>query len=427
MDEPWLVGALELGERIRRRDVSATEVVDAFIERIEAVDGDVNAVVVRAFDRARAEAAAADRRADDGTSLGALDGVPFTVKDVIETEGVATVAGLPERRTTVPAADAVVVARLRAAGAIMLGKTNTPPSGAGGVTDNPVFGRTDNPYALDRWVAGSSGGEAAAQAYGASAFGIGSDSGGSLRVPAHACGVTTLRPTSGRVPNTGALEHPGGLSDARTQIGPIARSATDLLPILRAIAGPDGRDSGVVPVPLGDVEPVDVSRLRVATPRDATTDRTTLAAVQAAADALAAVGAEISHEGFDPEIERAFEISRRYWRWSELTGEETGTLLEDWDAFRTDALATMDRFDVLLGPASPTSARPHGEGLERMFEHTLGASLTGQPAVVVRGGSDVDGLPVGVQLVGPVWREELAVAAALVVERASGGWQPSPR
>jgi hypothetical protein len=118
MDEPWLVGALELGERIRRRDVSATEVVDAFIERIEAVDGDVNAVVVRAFDRARAEAAAADRRADDGTSLGALDGVPFTVKDVIETEGVATVAGLPERRTTVPAADAVVVARLRAAGAI---------------------------------------------------------------------------------------------------------------------------------------------------------------------------------------------------------------------------------------------------------------------------------------------------------------------
>jgi amidase len=427
MDEPWRIGVLELGERILRRDMSATVVVDAFVERIEAVDGDVNAVVVRAFDRARTEAVAADRRAEDGTSLGPFDGVPFTVKDVIETQGVTTVAGLPERRTTVPAADAVVVARLRAAGAILLGKTNTPPRGAGGVTENPVFGRTDNPYDLDRWVAGSSGGEAAAQAYGASAFGIGSDSGGSLRVPAHACGVTTLRPTSGRVPNTGALEHPGGLSDPRTQIGPIARSAADLLPILRAIAGPDGRDSGVVPVPLGDVERVDVSRLRVATPRDAATDPATAAAVRAAADALDAAGAEVSEGGFDPEIERAFEITRRYWRWGELTGEETGTLLEDWDAFRADALARMERFDVLLGPTSPTSARPHGEGLDRMFEHTLGASLTGQPAVVVRGGSDEDSLPIGVQLVGPVWREELAVAAALVVERASGGWRPPPR
>lgn len=429
MDDVWTLGAARLGELIHRRERSAVDVVEAFAARIEAVNGRVNAVVTTSFDRARREARMADARITAGEPLGPLDGVPFTVKDVFDTEGVVTSGGLVDRANTIPERDATVVARLRRAGAILLGKTNTPPHGSGGLTDNELFGRTDNPYDRSRWVAGSSGGEAAAQAIGASAFGIGSDSGGSLRVPAHACGIATLKPSTGRVPNTGVLEHPGGLSDPRTQIGPMSRWAEDLLPIMRIISGPDGRDGGVVPVPLGDAATVETDRLRVASFSDdpsGETDAATLLTLRTAADALAAGGATVVEAAPEGLGARAFEITQRYWHWDELSGEGTAELLSDWDAFRTDLLGFMNELDVLICPTAPWSARPHGEGIGPMFVHTLPFSLTGQPCVVVRGGTDGTGLPIGVQVVGRVWEDHVAIAAASVIERASGGWRPPP-
>jgi len=427
MHELWSLGAVHLAALITRREISALEAIDAFVQRIEETNGTVNAVVATCFDRARREAGETDARIARDEPMGPLDGVPFTVKDVVETEGVPTAAGLLERAHTVPTRDAVVVARLRGAGAILLGKTNTPPNGSGGVTDNELFGRTLNPYDPTRWVAGSSGGEAAAQAIGASAFGIASDSGGSLRVPAHACGVATLKPSSGRVPNTGVLGHPGGLSDVRTQIGPMSRHVEDLLPILGIIGGPDGRDAGVVPMPLTS-RAASGDRLRVATfsddPSGETTDATT-ATVRAAAAALEAAGATVVEAHPGDLGERSLEISRRYWRWDELTGEGISELLGDWDALRSDVLAFMDAFDVLVCPAAPSAARPHGEGLEHLFVHTLPYSLTGQPCVVVRAGED-EGMPIGVQIVGPLWRDDVAVVAALIVEARMGGWTSPP-
>jgi amidase len=251
MGDIWPYGAVHIAELIRQHTVSSIEVVEAFLRRIEAVNPTINAVVVLAGDRALHEARAADTSLARGQARGPLHGVPFTGKDVFDTAGVETSVGIPERVGVVPAEESVAVARMRRA-AILLGKTNVPPGGAGGVTDNAVHGRTNNPYSRERSPAGSSGGEAAIQAAGGSPVGLGSDSGGSLRVPAHFCGVAALKPTTGRVPNTGAFQQPGGLSDARTQIGPLSRYVEDLAPVLAIVAGPDGRDSGVVPMPVGD-------------------------------------------------------------------------------------------------------------------------------------------------------------------------------
>jgi len=225
--------------------------------------------------------------------------VPFTAKDNLETRGVVTAIGVPERAGTVPPADATAVARLRAAGGILLGKTNCPPWGGGLETDNPLDGRTDNPYDRSRTPGGSSGGEAAAVAAALSPCGLGTDSGGSLRVPAHFCGVATLKPTNGLVPVTGVLDDDGpigALSDPRTQPGPIARSVQDLTLLLGVLAGPDGRDGGVAPVPPGDPAAVRVEGLRVAVHTGAgspgPTPETT-ATVTAAAEALASAGAAV--------------------------------------------------------------------------------------------------------------------------------------
>jgi amidase len=295
MQELWLKGALAISHLLQDRVVSSVEVVQAFIERIDAVNGAVNSVVVVIRERAMEEARVADASRASGESVDLLHGVPFTAKDVLDSEGVETSAGMLDRVGVVPDEDAVAVARMRRAGAILLGKTNVPPGGSGGVTDNPLVGRTNNPYDRDRSPAGSSGGEAATHGAGASPVGLGSDSGGSLRVPAHNCGVATLKPTSGRVPNTGAFGQPGGLTDTRTQIGPISRFVEDLMPVMRIIAGPDGRDGGVVPMPIGNPGTVEFRGLQVAYYTDdgcIHTTEETVGAVREAANALLSAGAQ---------------------------------------------------------------------------------------------------------------------------------------
>jgi amidase len=316
--------------------------------------------------------------------------VPFTAKDNLETEGVVTAVGVPERATTVPARDATAVARLRAAGGILLGKTNCPPWGAGLETDNPVYGRTGNPYDPARTPGGSSGGEAAAVAAGLSPCGLGTDSGGSLRVPAHCCGVATLKPTSGLVPVTGVVDDEGpigALSDPRTQLGPLARSVGDLALLLGVLAGPDGRDAGVAPVPPGDpaAPPGGGHALTLEVWRS----------YRPGADSLALYG-----------------------------------LLRRWDRWRAGLLEWMAGWDAVLTPVYDCPAPPHGAtgdpGLRDAVRWTTPWSMAGWPCAVVRCGTSPDGLPIGVQVVAAPWRDDLALALAAHLEAALGGWRPPP-
>jgi amidase len=426
MDEILSASALALGRAIRAKRVSSAEVVDAYLQRIDQVNPAINAVVQRIDERARAEARTADAALARGETGGPFHGVPFTAKDIFDVAGVVSAAGLVERANYVPNRDAVVVARMRGAGAILLGKTNCPPGGAGVVTDNPIYGATRNPYGLYRSPSVSSGGEAAAVAAGASPLGLGSDSGGSIRTPAHYCGIAALRPTVGRVPNTGAYELPGGLSDPRSQIGPMSRWVEDLGPALAIIAGVDWRDSGVIPMPLADPTSVELRDLRVACYADdgtAPPTSETAQAVQDAARALTDAGTVVE-ETRPPHLDQVWGITSRYWRSAELSGREVERLMRDWDGFRTAMLGFVERYDLILCPVADEPAVPLGT--EGNGIYCLSYSLTGYPCVVVRAGTSPDGLPIDVQVVARPWREDVALAAAGRIEMTLGGWSPPP-
>lgn len=425
MDELLTYPAVFLARLIRERRISSRELMGMLLHHVEEVNPRLNAVV-QFNPKALADARRADEKLAQGGTIGALHGVPFTVKDVIETAGIVSAAGLRARSTTIPERDATVVSRLKAAGGVLLGRTNCPPGGGGGETDNPVYGRTNNPYNPERTPGGSSGGCAAIVAACGSPLSIGSDSGGSLRIPAAFCGVATLKPTSGRVPNTGIINHPGGLSDIRTQVGPLARRVEDLWLAYRVISGEDGVDSGVVNMPLGEVEKVKLRSLRIAycTGENlCSPTREVIGMVHEVVARLKAAGVRVRHS--QPAcLDRALEITRRYWRMEELSGREVVQLFADWDDFRRELLAFMQDVDVLLCPAAPFPAPPHGGDDDGRFCFTLAYSLGGYPAAVVRAGTSPEGLPSGVQVVARPWREDVALAVAARIERLFGGWQP---
>ncbi|MEZ0291989.1 MAG: amidase [Solirubrobacteraceae bacterium] len=426
------VTATALARLIARREVTAHEVAEAHLRRIEAVNPRINAVVALDAARALAAADAADAAA---APTGPLHGVPFTVKDNLAADGVEMAIGAPERVGVVPGADATAVARMRAAGAILLGKTNCPEYGGGIETDNPVHGRTSNPYDPARTPGGSSGGEAAIVAAEGSPCGLGTDSGASVRLPAHFCGLASLKPSAGRVPLTGVLDDEGQLGtlgDPRTQVGPLARSVEDVALLLRVVAGPDWRDGGVAPVALGAHADVDLRGLRVAVQTandlDAPTPAT-VAAVAAAADVLRAAGASVEDARHpDGGHELTIEVWRSYGEGVPAT--ELWRLLRRWDGFRTRMLAFAAHHDLLLCPVFDGPARPHGTmnvpGALDPTSWTTPHSLTGWPAATVRAGTSPEGLPLDVQLVAGPWRDDVALAAALRVERELGPWPRVP-
>src|SRR5487761_389051 len=252
-----------LARAIKTKKVSSLEVVRAHLEHIHTVNPRLNAVVFATAESALKQARAADRRNTRKNQLGPLHGVPFTAKDIFDTAGLPATAGLRMLRTNIPDHDATVIARMRAAGAILIGKTLCPPGGVGGDRWNSLHGGTRNPYDTARSPGASSSGEAAIIAAGGSPIGLGSDSGGSIRMPAHYCGIAALKPTSGLVPSTGGYGLVGGLTDPRSQVGPMARFVADLILTLPVLVGPDGFDSGVVPVPLSRHTP-QLKGLRVA-------------------------------------------------------------------------------------------------------------------------------------------------------------------
>jgi amidase len=369
-----------------------------------------------------------------GQPIGALHGVPFTVKDWIDTAGLPCTGGDPRFRNRRPDADATVVARMRQAGAILLGKTNV-------MVENPVYGRTNNPYNLAYSPTGSSSGEAALIAAGGSPLGLGSDSGGSIRQPAHACGIVGLKPTTGRVPLTGHFPFISAMNDPRTTIGPMARYVEDVALVLPILAGGDWQDASVVPMPLTDWHTVDLRPLRVAfytAHAEASPTPETAATCRHAARVLAGMCTHVE-EVFPPRIEEAYAITRQYWQRPEsadaevwvpdgdvqLTSTEVEHHLFRWDRFRRALIGFMAHYDIILTPAAERPATPHGTDGGGV-PYTVPYSLTGWPCVVVRAGTAPGGLPIGVQVVARPWRDDVVLAVAHALEQACGGWQPPP-
>jgi amidase len=422
-----------LARLIGNGEVSAVEVVEAHLERIADVNSALNAVVQLDGERAVKVADAADRARAGSAALGPLHGVPFTAKDNMLTAGIVTAAGLRARAAVVPARDAAAVARMRAAGAILLGKTNCPPWGGGSFTDNELYGRTNNPYDTGRTPGGSSGGEAAIIAACGSPCGLGSDSGGSLRQPAHSCGIACIKPTAGLVPLTGVIDDDGELgaiSDPRTQVGPLARTVGDVALVLSAIAGPGRREPDVPPVVPDETGEVELRRLRafVVDHNDfATPTGETIAAVAAAVSALTDAGI-VAEGGALPG--GGHELTREIWASysGRMSSADVYGLLRRWDAYRRRMLEFLEPYDLILSPAFDRPAPRHEEVDEDRTWHgvsyTTPFSLTGWPAAIVRAGTAAGTLPLGVQIVARPWHDHVALAAAACVETALGGWRP---
>jgi amidase len=446
---------------IRTKQISAYELVSAHLGRIEEVNPRLNAVVQVDAERSLADARRADQVLARGDVMGPLHGVPFTLKDAIETKGMISTGGTEGRSHYVPSEDAVVVKRLREAGAILLGKTNCPELGWAWEADNLIYGRTNNPYDLNLSPGGSSGGESAIIAAGGSPFGLGSDAGGSVRFPANCTGIASIKPTSGRAPRTGHFPGPGGLLDAIWQIGPLARYVEDLALVLPVISGVDGQDAAIVPMSLADPRVIDLRRLRVAIHIDngiVTPSAEISAALKKAAAALAEAGISVE-EVRPPGIEQTYEIYLGLFTADGGAGiesllQEVGThrvhplmqrvlelqhqgvksvaefvaLVGRWDVFRREMLSFMANYDAWLCPVCSFAGMVHGSTYDRLscFSYTMTSNLTGWPAAVVRGGDTSKGLPIGVQIVARPWREDVALAVAQLLQDALGGWQRPP-
>ena len=462
MEEIIFASAASLARAIRARQVSSQEVVDAYLQRIEAINPVLNSVVQVRAEEARAEARRADEALARGERVGPLHGVPFTIKDTYDVAGMICTCGTKGRAAFVAQQNATAVARLRAAGGIVLGLTNLPELCMACESDNLIYGRTNNPYDLTRTPGGSSGGEAATIAAGGSPLGLGTDSGGSIRMPAHFCGVAGLKATWGRVPLTGLFPPPLGMNARIRHAGPLARSVEDLALALPIIAGTDWRDATAAAAPLAGDQTVDLAALRVAFFTDngifASTPETAATVLQAA-QALAAAGAVVE-EARPAGVEQSFDLMARVFASAgsgglqglvQLTGTsefsplilqfaalllpyvpktaaDLGDLLARWDMWRNGMLAFLERYDLLLSPVTATPALPHGTTLEgdkpASLSYAMTHSLTGWPCVVLRGGISPEGLPIGVQVAARPWREDVALAAALQIEQALGGWQP---
>jgi Asp-tRNA(Asn)/Glu-tRNA(Gln) amidotransferase A subunit family amidase len=473
--------ATTIGDAVRKRKISAVEVLDAQLQRIERVNPRLNAIVTLVAERARSAAADADRTIASGGEVSSIIGVPFTVKDIIATEGIRTTGGTLLLSDHLPTRSAPVVERLERAGAVLLGKSNCSEFALDLHTWNRVFGGTRNPHDERYTSGGSSGGDSAAVASGCSGFGIGTDYGGSIRWPAHCTGLVSLRPTVGVVPATGQLPYssegplppPNSLSmQSRLQmIAPIARSVQDVWEILKAIAGPDGRDEFCTPVPLRDPTSVRIDDLRCAWfegdgcyPVRADL----VAVVEEAAQCLASLGLDVRHER-PPPIERAEAVfaplraadgvpdhaaladgreeqltrNMRWW----LANARTATVAEyrrlgaARDALRAEMLEYLERRPILLLPvASIPAFQPTAEDFsiepELTFELegvvipkfgaltcTRSISLLGVPAAVVPCGTSREGLPVGVQVVGRPFADHEVVAVAAALEESFGPWR----
>ncbi len=451
--------ANRMATEIRSGKVTSRELVEACYKRIEQVNPLINAVVQRCTERAILEAERFDRMTVNRNFQGPLHGVPMTIKDSFDTDGIITTGGTLGRKDHIPKMDAPVVNRLRQAGAILLGKTNTPELTLSGETNNLIYGRTSNPYDLDRSPGGSSGGSAAIVASGGSPFDLGSDTGGSIREPAHLTGITGIKPTSGRTPRTGHIvSYDGGVLDGLTQIGPMARYIDDLNLILPIICGPDGCDPSTVPVPLHKACDVSVSDLRIAWYADnniVAANENIQRVIEETANSLKQDGLSVTHKVL-PHMQQLVDLVTQLRQstnvgfilrllqrcGTENPGPDLATylnergmessnnidpaLIEKIDRCKSQALSFFKNYDVILCPASKELARHHNASLTDTYKdwsYMIIHNLLGWPGVTVRAGTSKDGmLPVGVQVVAAPWREDHALALAKRIEVLMGGF-----
>jgi len=451
--------AVALAAAIRTKEVSALEVVDAHLAHIESANPRLNAIVRVLADQARAAARAADAATARGDELGPFHGVPMTVKDAWDVAGVPSTGGTLGRANYIPQADATVIARMRAAGAIAIGMTNLPELSMAFESDNLVHGRTNNPYDVARTPGGSGGGGAAAIAAGMSAVEIGADLGGSIRLPCHFSGIAGIRPTTGRVPLTGYFPGPYGWVTHFAAAGPMARTVADLAVALPVVAGPDWIDSAVQDVPLYPPRPDSVKGLRIAfhtTNRIMAARADIAATVVSAAKALESAGAHVE-EAIPTGIERCLEIFMGIC--GADAGEGLGALLAMagtqrnhalidalfamfaepisaaalqglWvqvSIYRSSMLGFLKNYDAIVCPVNALPAVEHGTSFKPdifpSFSYTIAHNLTGWPGSVVRCGTSTEGLPIGVQSVARPWREDIALAVASHLEAALGGYR----
>jgi len=453
--------ASELADAIRSKQLSSQAIIDAHLAQIAKVNPKLNAIVQLTAEPARKEAEAADAALARGELKGPLHGVPVTIKDTLETIGVICTGGTKGRANYIPKTDATSVARLRAAGAVILGKTNVPELAGAIETDNLVYGRTNNPYDLARTPGGSSGGESAIVAACGSPLGLGTDAGGSIRIPAHFCGLAAIKPTSGRVPRTGQFPLPMGARNAVFHVSLIARKVDDLALALPIIAGPDFRDHSIVGMPLLDPKAVTLGGLKLAYfDNDGAADPTKeiSAAVRDSAKALVEAGVKVE-ENRPPEASKAATVYHDMSRGDGGAGiraflksigsDPISPLFEQaltysvapafptttealaafvrWDAFRNSMLRFIENYDAILSPVAPFPALPHGTSFEeqnrRGFGYAQIYNLTGWPSATVRVGTSPEGLPLNVQVAAKPWREDVALAVVRHLEQTFGGWK----
>ena len=481
MSDPAFDSAGELARRIRSGETSSRELLEHYLERVERLGPRVHAVVTLDADRARKRADEADAARDRGESWGPLHGLPITVKDCFETAGLRTTAGASQYAHHVPDEDAVAVARLRAAGAIVFGKTNTPAMAMDWQTYNDVFGTTCNPWDAERAPGGSSGGSAAAVAAGFSALEMGSDIGGSIRIPAHCCGVFGHKPSWGLIPLGGFIPGPpGSLAEHDINVlGPLARSAEDLELALGVLAGPAADRATAWKLQLPPPRADSLSGYRVAAwldDPDYPVDDSVRTCLESLVVELARAGAKID-DAARPDVKLADAVALYRQLLAPVTGlgtpeaqvaalakgaetrpasDETSEFLRfmtvrhlDWlslneqrEQMRARWAEFFQEWDVLLCPVAPLPAIPHdhsepltGRTLQvngQMRPYTdhfawmgpMGAALL--PASVAPAGRTPSGLPVGVQIVAPYLEDRTAIDFAAQIEREIGGFIPPP-
>ena len=430
--------AARMAEAIRTKALSPVEIAEACLERIEEINPKINAYCTLAPETTLAEARAAEQAVMDGKPLGPLHGVPYSVKDLLYTKGLKTMRGSEIFREYVPEVDAVAVERMRAAGGVILGKTTTPELGWKGVTDSPVTGITRNPWNLERTPGGSSGGASAQVAAGLGPLALGTDGGGSIRIPAGFAGIFGLKPTSGRVP-----VYPASIFNTLSHVGPMTRTVEDAALMLSVLAGPDSRDRFCL-----DAAPADylgelrkgIKGLRVAWSPDlgyANVDSEVARLAKEAALAFEALGCVV--EETDPGFEDPTQCFLTHWQ-SACAGT-LGPLLPQWEEKLDPGLVTatriglqysaadlvvaqakrnehydlvrrfFERFDLLLTPTLAVRPFQVGEicppdrqaddlGWAHWTPFTYPFNLAPNPAATVPAGFSTDGLPVGLQIVG---------------------------
>ncbi len=465
MSELVLEPAVRQLEMLRAREISVTELAEAHIRQIELLNHKLNAFADFDAERARTQARMMDAVASG--ARGPLHGLPVTVKSSIATAGYKCEIGSLNHKDEIPHEDAVVVARLRATGALILGTTNCPEFLMAYETDNLLHGQTRNPWDLERTPGGSSGGESAAIAVGMSAGGLGSDSGGSVRVPAHFTGICSLKPTPGRIPGRGHLPPCVGPFSILGAIGPMARTMADVDLMFRTLSGQDDADPASLPVALREVSESELRKNRIGFFEDdgfTPVTAETRTAVRAAAAALSDAGfcvepfrprtleqlrelwwtffVQCGAMFYEPEVrggrKNLSPIFREFLEIADRTGPLTSTeLLNAWaemDLLRAKTLEEMREYPVLLCPVASVPAWKHGqrkwiidgqtvEYLDAV-RYTQWFNTLGAPAVVVPVGRSPEGLPIGVQIAARPFEDEVVLGVGRIVDAAFGYTAP---